>query len=198
MPNTGAKPPKKRKALSRKIKGGNKKRTSYDYKAAREALALPKANHAQILQRASIQQATNAGETLPTQKSPLKSEYKAMLKKKTVEAETLHSQNAELKSTLCNQDKKLSAQQEKINQLASLLRDEKKKSRAVIVQLMEDADSVIAEASDIRLESDAKVASAFDTLEKTKQTKKDDIHKERQYYSNHVASCELLRYYPYR
>ena len=41
MANPNAKPPKRKKSHSRKVKGGNKKRSSYDYSAARESLGLP-------------------------------------------------------------------------------------------------------------------------------------------------------------
>lgn len=190
--NPNAKPPKKRKSFGRNPRGGNKKQSNYDFDAARQAIALPAANHAQIFNHASVTEAAPASE-----KSPLKSVYKAMLKKKVVEAESLHLQNVKLMSNLDSKDKKISAQQKTINELASLLRDEKKKSRAVIEQLMKEADSVIAEASDIQLESHAKVAAAFDKLDRTNHMKKDNIHKERQYHSNHVASCESFRFHPY-
>lgn len=190
--NPKAKPPKKRKSFGRNQRGGNKKQSSYDFHAAREAMALPKANHAQIFQHANV-----AGANPPSQKSPLKSEYKAMLKKKVSEVESLNSLTSDLKSNIVHKDKKISAQQERIKELASLLLNEKKKSRAVIAQLMEQADTVIAEASDIKLASDAKVAAAFETVERTKLIKKGDVHKERQYYSNHIASCKFVTFYPY-
>jgi hypothetical protein len=40
MANSNAKPPKRRKSHGRNPKGGNKKRTTYDYSAARESLGL--------------------------------------------------------------------------------------------------------------------------------------------------------------
>eukprot|EP00956_Cyclotella_meneghiniana_P044260 scaffold309933_cov142-Cyclotella_meneghiniana.AAC.1 len=70
MPNTNPKLPKRKKSsgLGRKKKGGNKKRSSYNYDAARASMAMPSANHAQISQFAAA-----AGPNPPTQKSPLKS-----------------------------------------------------------------------------------------------------------------------------
>ena len=110
MPNTNPKLPKRKKSsgLGRKKKGGNKKRSSYNYDAARASMDMPSANHAQISQFAAA-----AGPNPPTQKSPLKSEYKAMLKSKVEEFESVVkekeevlTQNNELKSVLNSKDKK--------------------------------------------------------------------------------------------
>eukprot|EP00956_Cyclotella_meneghiniana_P037683 scaffold142905_cov20-Cyclotella_meneghiniana.AAC.1 len=93
-------------------------------------MAIPKANHAQISQHANVT-STNP----PSQKSPLKSVYKAMRKEKVEEAQTLlqekekmSSENEELKNGLGQCEKKISAQQLRIKELALLLQDEKKKS----------------------------------------------------------------------
>eukprot|EP00956_Cyclotella_meneghiniana_P008652 scaffold11801_cov65-Cyclotella_meneghiniana.AAC.1 len=69
---------------------------SYDFHAAQEAMAfLPSANHAQIFQHPNV-----AGANPPSQKSPLKSEYKAMPKKKVIEVESLNSLTSDLKSDI--------------------------------------------------------------------------------------------------
>eukprot|EP00956_Cyclotella_meneghiniana_P008939 scaffold12269_cov41-Cyclotella_meneghiniana.AAC.5 len=112
--------------------------------------------------RAQIFQHPNVtGANPPSQRSPLKSEYKAMLKKKVIEVESLNSLTSDLKSNIVYKDRKISAQQERIKELASLLLNEKKKSPAVIEQLMEQADTVIAEASDIKLASNAMTGRAI-------------------------------------
>ena len=193
MPNTNAKPPKRRKAHGRKVKGGNKKRSSYDYQAAREAMDLPpSANHAQISQTASIQHATQAGLTPPNQKSPLKSVYKSMLKQRASQIESLRQQKLELQVGLDHKDQKISSQKQRINELASLLQDEKRKSRAVIEKLMMEADAVIAEANDISMESTSKVAAVRVSLDSTKQRNKEAVQKERQYNNQQVASCKFF------
>ena len=197
--NVKPKPPKKRKSFGRNQRGGNKKNSNYNYNDARQAMSLPKANHAQISQHATI-----TGTDPPSEKSPLKSVYKAMLKEKVQETQTLlqekekmSSENEELKNGLGQCEKKISAQQLRIKELALLLQDEKKKSRAVIGKLMTDADSVIAEAHDIRFESEAKVSSVAGSLDKSKQRHKDALHKERQQHSNQVMSCEFYHVLSY-
>eukprot|EP00956_Cyclotella_meneghiniana_P014526 scaffold21785_cov46-Cyclotella_meneghiniana.AAC.2 len=82
--NVKPKPPKKRKSFGRNQRGGNKKNSNYNYNDARQAMSLPKANHAQISQHATI-----TGTDPPSEKSPLKSVYKAMLKEKVQETQTL-------------------------------------------------------------------------------------------------------------
>ena len=201
MPNTNPKLPKRKKSsglgLGRKKKGGNKKRSSYNYDAARTSMAMPSANHAQISQFAAA-----AGPNPPTQKSPLKSEYKAMLKSKVEEFESVVkekeevlTQNNELKSVLNSKDKKISAQQAKIHDLSLLLQTEKKKSRSVISKLMSDADAVIAEAHDISFEADQKVASVSQTLDRIQQKHRVSLMKERQHNSSQVAAREFVPYY---
>lgn len=193
MPNTNAKPPKKRKAFGRNKRGGNKKQSSYDFQSAREAMALPTANHAQIIQHAIIQRATEIGETPPNQKSPLKAVYKSMLKQKLGEVESLRSQNIKLKSGIDHKIDKISKQSQTIRELASLLQVEKRKSRAIIENLMmEQSDSVIAEAHDISVESDAKVSAVCHTLDRSEQRYKKKLHKERQHNFNQVESCKFV------
>ena len=195
MPNPGAKPPKKRKAFGRKPKGGNKKQSSYNYQSAREAMDMPTANHAQIFQYATTQHATNLGHTPPNQKSPLKSVYKSMLKQKLGQVESLRKQKLELMLGIDHKDKKISSQNQRIKELASLLTDEKKKSRAVIEQLMLEADSVIAEANEISQESTAKVSAASESLDRSKQRNKDALQKERQHNFHQVASCKFILFH---
>lgn len=193
MPNPNAKPPKRRKAHGRKVKGGNKKRTSYNYPSAREAMDMPTANHAQIFQHATIQHATEMGHTPPNQKSPLKSVYKSMLKQQVSQIiESLRQQKMELQVGLDHKDQKISSQKQRINELASLLQDEKRKSRAVIEKLMMEADAVIAEANDISMESTSKVAAVRVSLDSSKQRNKEAVQKERQYNYQQVASCKLF------
>ena len=198
MPNTNPKVPKRKKSsgLGRKKKGGTKKRTSYDYDAARASMALPAANHAQISQFASA-----TAPNPPNQKSPLKSEYKAMLKSKVEEFESLVkekeevlTENHELKSVLHVKDKKISAQHAKIHDLSVLLQTEKKKSRSVISKLMTDADTVIAEAHDISFEADSKVASVSQTLDRIKDKHRVALMRERQHNSSQVAAREFVPY----
>ena len=152
---------------------------------------MPTANHAQIFQYATTQHATQAGLTPPNHKSPLKSVYKAMLKQKVGQVESLRQQKLELQLGLDHKDKKISSQNQRIKELASLLQDEKKKSRAVIEKLMMEADAVIAEANEISQNSTAKVSDVCDTLDRSKVRYKDAIRKERQRNHEDVASCKF-------
>ena len=52
--NKKPKPPKKRKSFGRNQRGGNKKNSNYNFNEARQAMAIPKANHAQISQHANV------------------------------------------------------------------------------------------------------------------------------------------------
>ena len=75
--NPNARPPKRRKstAFSRKIRGGNKKRSSYGLVAARESLGLPPKANAQQISCAVAPSITNTIDN----PSPLKKEVKARL-----------------------------------------------------------------------------------------------------------------------
>lgn len=156
-------------------------------------MSKPSANHAQITQFATL-----TGPNPPAAKSPLESEYKAMLKRKVLEVETLLeekedilTENVVLKSGLDSRDMKISAQQQRIDELTSMLKMEKKKSRAVIAKLMTDADSIIAEANNIKAATEAQAVATSKSLDKSKQKYKDVLQKERQFHFSVVSSCKF-------
>ena len=196
MPNPNPKPPKrkKRSSISKYARGGNTRRTTYDYDAAREQIGQPNANNQTIYARA-IQSGPNA----PSEKSPLKSEYKSMLKQKEVEVTSLldakkkiADENSELRQSLTSKDSKIAAQKCKINELTLLLQEEKKKSRSVIAKLMDDADLVMAEAHSVKAESNEKVAAVDAVIHRTKERHKEMLHQERHQYSKQLSAGKFI------
>jgi len=68
-------PPKRKKKFGRNPKGGNKKRSSYDYSAMRDIIGLPATNSQQITLHA-----LQSGQNSPAPKNLAKKEYKALLR----------------------------------------------------------------------------------------------------------------------
>ena len=192
MPNPNPKPPKrkKRSSISKYARGGNKRRTKYDYDAAREQIGQPNANNQTIYARA-IQSGPNA----PSEKSPLKKEYKSMLKQKEEEVNDLlgekkkmAEENAELRQNLNTKDSKIAAQKVTIQTLSQSLQQEKKKSRSTISKLMDEADMVMAEAHGVQSESEKKAAAVNVMIDRTKERHKEILHQERQQYSKQLST----------
>ena len=189
MPNPNPQPPKKkrRSVHSRHVKGGKRKKTTYDYTAARDIIGDPEAN-SQTITAHVIQSGPNP----PAAKSPLKSEYKSMLKQKEEEVNMLVDENAKLRQNLTTRDSKISAQKQKIYELSHMLREEKIKSRAVITKLMDDADLVMAEAYDLKAESEEQMAVVDSSIERAKQKHREMINKERHEHSKELTTCEFI------
>ena len=99
----------------------------------------------------------------------------------------------ELRQELQAKNSKIIEQKEKINQLSFWLQSEKKKSRATIAKLMNDADSVIvAEAHSIKLEEEGKIAAMDASLDSTQYKHKEALLHERQQYSKQLSSGECI------
>ena len=192
MPNPNPKPPKRRKSSSqsRHARAGQQKNSKYNYEAAREDIGIPNAT-AQTVNHHQMQRGPNP----PKEKSPLKSEYKSMLKQKEEEVNSLldvkkkiADENSELRQSLTSKDSKIAAQKGKINELTQLLQEEKKKSRSVIAKLMDDADMIMAEAHSIKDESNEKVAAVDAVIDHTKERHKEMLHQERHQYSKQLSA----------
>ena len=113
-----------------------------------------------------------------------------------IESKSLMSEaNDDLRRELYLKDSKIASQKEKINEWASLLQLEKKKSRAAIAKLMNDADSVIAEAHSIKAESEGKIAAMGATLDRMQDRQKEVLKQERQLYSTQIATCKCFVYF---
>jgi hypothetical protein len=86
------KPPKRKKKFGRDPRtNANKKRSTYDFDSAREVIGSDSINHAQIMMHSS-----QTGPNPPAPKSPLKKQYKAMLRQKEFELVDALEENYEL------------------------------------------------------------------------------------------------------
>ena len=185
--------PKRKKKFGRNARtNSNKKRTSYDYDSAREAIGVPTANHAQLLQHTA-----QTGPNPPAPKSPLKKVYKAMLRAKESELVDaleenydLLEENEMLKKESQLSDKKVLHFKEENRKLAEALRVEKVNSRLTITKLLEDAEAVIAEANEIKFDADEKITAAELAMHNERERMKHAVQKERDFNSFQVASRE--------
>ena len=98
----------------------------------------------------------------------------------------------ELRQELQAKNSKIIEQKEKINQLSFWLQSEKKKSRATIAKLMNNADLVIAEAHSIKSEAVGKIAAMDASLDSTQYKHKEALLRERQQYSKQLSSGECI------
>ena len=173
MPNPHPKPPKrkKRSAHSRNVRGGNQKRTSFDYEEARDELGLPKANSQQIAAE-SLQTGTNPRP--PKVKSPPKHVIKKQLAQKELQIAQLVVGNERL-------EKKVDVLQRQLREFASSLKDEKHKSRLVMASLMDDAETMMADWIDDRVDL---------AVEKERKKASGVVREERQYSSAKINSRE--------
>ena len=158
MGNPNAKPPKKRKATaySRKIRGGNSKRSSFDYAGVRDLYGLDSDTNPQQVGFAIAPSSTNTR----ANPSPVKHVVKARL------AEQVH-QNALLSLDFDKAQKNVTLKSQQIFSLKQQNRDlsralqvEKKKSRETIAHLLADAERIMSDACDVELEAGRKMSAA--------------------------------------
>jgi chromosome segregation ATPase len=176
MPNPRPKPPKrkKRSAHSRNVRGGNQKRTSFDYEEAREELGVPNANSQQIAAAESLQTVTNPRP--PKIKSPLKAEVKKQLAEKEL-------QNAKLVSAHKRMERKVSSLTAQVQDLSKALMAEKKKSRLAMQKLLDDAETMLSESAMERDDLECKMSAAELAVERERQRAQEAVREERDYMS---------------
>jgi hypothetical protein len=189
------KPPKRKKKFGRNPKNNaNKKRSTYDFDSARAVLDADSINHAQIMMHAS-----QTGPNPPAPKSPLKKQYKAMLRQKEYELVDALEENYELleeneslrRVTEMSEKKVLHFKAEN-RKLAQALREEKAKSRLIINKLLDEAESVIADANEIKFNAEEKMSATELAIFNERERMKLSVQKERDYNSFQVASRKLL------
>ena len=156
--NPNARPPKRRKstALSRKIRGGNKKRSSYDLVAARESLGLPPKANAQQISCAVAPSVTNTVDN----PSPLKKEVKARLAEQVNKNLLLTKEVSEAQKSVTHKTNQIQTLKQKVRDLSDALQIERKKSRDTIAKLLSDAERIMSDACEIESEADRKIHAA--------------------------------------
>jgi hypothetical protein len=195
MANPNAKPPKRKKSFSRNpkgAKGGKQKRSSYDFDAAREELGLSaNANAQEIASRASADDVDPLNPLPPAVKSPLKKEYKAMLREEQEKSRNLvaKAENAEMQVKA--KERKILSLKDDNKQLAEALRMEKEKSRVTVLKLMNDAELIIQEAHGIVFDSEEKMSAKELSIQKEKERMQDAVSKERDYVSVRESARKL-------
>ena len=193
MANPNAKPPKRKKSHSRKVKGGNKKRSSYDYSAARESLGLPtNATAQEISFHATAGDRLNDVDATPADKSPLKKEYKAMLFEERAKNVEFTAKAEKAEKAVESKERKIFSLKDENKQLAATLREDREKSRLTINKLISDAELVIEQANEIKLDAEAKMSAAELSAYKQKEKMQESVNKERQYVSAREAAREYF------
>ena len=171
-------PPKRKKKLGRNPKVDHKKWSTYDYSAARDIIGLPAANFRQITLHA-----LQSGPNPPSPNSPAKKEYEDMLEAEESMLHDLLSKNQQLQKSIEAGNKKLPSLKAAKQQLATALWEERKKSQLVIAQLLEEAETIMAEAYNIQLSSDFNASLAKEWTEETvvlnRKTAEETVQEER-------------------
>jgi hypothetical protein len=170
----------KRKSLfGRRIKGGKQKQSRYDYAAARESIGLPSANSQQITSAAL----SSDGNPTPSARSPPKKVVKALLKSEKLRSSQLESHNNKLQMGLLSEQRKNASLKEANRCLADALRQEKKKSRQAIVNLMEEVEAVMMEATKAKKDLQLKQTE----LDETKQTAAETVVLQRKICQDEIS-----------
>ena len=180
MANPNPKPPKrkKRSALSLRVRGSNKKRSSFNYNAAREELGVPNANSQQITSAAL---SSGPNPQAPKGRSPTKREIKAQLAEKD-------STINKLEVGVDRMERKVSSLQQTIRDLSRALKDEKEKSRLAMAKLLEDAEAMIDGAINNNADMDRKMSAAELAIERERER----VIDERRYSSIVVSTREFI------
>jgi hypothetical protein len=180
MPNPHPKQPKrkKRSVHSRGVRSGKRKRSGFDYNEAREELGLPNANSQQIAAE-FLQAGANARP--PKGKSPPKHEIKKQLVEKDKQITKLQLGNERM-------ERKMVSLKVRVRDLSQALMDEKKKSRLAMQQLLDDAESMLAESTMQRDDLDSKMSAAELAIEKERQRVQDAVRDERKFMSLSISA----------
>jgi hypothetical protein len=184
MANPNPKRPKRKKRSSYSLKatGAVQKRSNYDYSAAREELGVPNAN-AQQIASASLEIGDNP--RAPKSKSPPKQVIKAQLTRQQNKITKLQFGKERL-------EMKVNSLKQQVHDFAIALKNEKQKSRLAMAKLLDDAEQMMADSIDDRVDLDAKMSAAEMAAEKERQRAHDAVQEERQYTSTKISACKSL------
>jgi hypothetical protein len=184
MANPNPKRPKrkKRSSYSLKASGAAQKQSNYDYAAAREELGVPNANSQQIT---SATLETGDNPRAPKTKSPPKRIIKGQLTRQQNKIAKLQFGNERL-------GKKVDSLKQQVRDFAIALKNEKQKSRLAMAKLLDDAEQMMADSIDDRVDLDAKMSAAELAAEKERQRAHDAVQEERHYTSTKIGACKSL------
>ncbi len=175
---------KKGRLLQSPWGGKNQKQSTYDFNAARNAIGIADANSQQI-----ISHAIQSGPNPSAPKSPLKSEYKRMLKAEEVKVGELIEENTQLQKDVDAGKRMVVSVKEDNQRLADALQDEKRKSRVTIAKLLEDAEVVMEESNNTLKQAKIMEVAADALVVMERQRGVEMLHQERVYNATQVAGC---------
>ena len=188
MGNPNPTVPKRRrtKSISRHSRKKNKKTSNYDYDEARDSIGLPaSASYSQVLSHT-----LQSGPNPPLPRSPPKHVVKAKLKEQQAENEVLSRDLDVAQRDLDAAQREVSQKAQKINnlkeqirKLSQSLQDEKKKSRATIAQLLDDAEQIMSEACGVEHQADKKMSAAEQQVVREKERTKNNMQAAQQQVS---------------
>jgi hypothetical protein len=127
----------------------------------------------------------------PAVKSPLKKEYKAMLREEREKSENLAAKVENAEMQVKAKERKILSLNDDNKQLAEALRIEKEKSRVTVLKLMNDAELIIEEAHGIVFDAEEKMSAKELTMQKEKERMQDAVSKERDYVSVRESARKL-------
>ena len=188
MPNPNPKLPKRKKSGLGRNPRGKQKRSSYDFQNARASLGLPEdATFTQVL-RQTLQTGPNPRQP----RSPLKTEVKAKLAEEQKKNEVLSKDRDVAMKEVASKTRHISTLKQQVRALSEALQSERKKSRATVSKLLEDAEGVMAEALGLQSQAGQKMSAAEQKLFEEKQRMKDVVISERQFYSREISMRKKL------
>ena len=188
MANPNPKLPKRKKrgGHGRNPRGGNQKKTTYDMGEARASLGLPAdASFTQVLSH-TMQNAPNP----PPARSPLKKIVKARLAEELKKNELLSQDRDQAMMDIDTKSRHISTLKQQVRALSDALQSERKKSRATIAKLLDDAEGVMAEACDIKSDAHQKMSVAEQKSIEETQKFKTMLSTERTYYTRELHICK--------
>jgi hypothetical protein len=127
----------------------------------------------------------------PAVKSPLKKEYKAMLREEREKSQNLAAKVENAEMQVKAKERKILSLKDDNKQLDEALRIEKEKSRVTVLKLMNDAELNIEEARGIVFDVEEKMSAKELTMQKEKERMQDAVSKERDYVSVRESACKL-------
>jgi hypothetical protein len=178
-PKPKPKPIKRRKRLSRNQRGGDRKKSNYDYEGAKEVLSIhPSANDQQII--SAITSSTASNTPPPPPPSPDKKAVKRQNKK-------LKADNEMLKKGRSKDKHKIAEKESAIRDLLRQLWLEKKASNAIIESTMSSAIKIMDEALQLREEAKMFEREIEAKLITEVEQHQEDLRKERQQHTRERA-----------
>jgi hypothetical protein len=119
----------------------------------------------------------------PKHTSPVKSVVKAQLTRE-------RNKNAKLQEGKERLEMKVDSLKQQVRDFADALKAEKDKSRLAMAKILDDAERMMADSIDDRVELDTKMSAAELAVEKERQRAHDAVHDEHQYTALKINACK--------